>query len=112
MSETIALNERGIVLDSAGNIKILSGVEAVAQDVKSRILFNKGENPYDLQDGIAYDSDVFGKFGGEEYLREIFSRQIGASDEITDVRNVRFTRNGNALEVSAEVFTIYGVVNV
>lgn len=108
---TIALNERGIVVEN-GSIKMLSGVDAVARDVQSRILFNKGENPYDLQDGIDYDTDVFGKYGGEEYLRNIYRDRIGDSPEITDVRNIQFTRRNGAINISAEVQTIYGVVNV
>lgn len=108
---TIALNERGIVIEN-GSIKTLSGVEAVAQDVQSRILFNKGENPYNMQDGINYDTDVFGKYGGEEYLRNIYRDRIGDSPEITDVRNIQFTRGDRTINISAEVQTIYGVINV
>lgn len=111
MALTIALNKRGIVLDK-GSIKTLSGVEAVAQDIQTRILLNKGENPYNMQDGIDYDTEVFGKYGGEEYLRNIYRDRIGDSPEITDVRNILFTRENGTVNVSAEVQTIYGVVNV
>lgn len=108
---TIALNQFGIVVQN-GSIRTLDGVDAVAQDVQSRILFNKGENPYDLQDGIDYDTDIFGKYGGEEYLRNIYRDRIGDSPEITDVRNIQFSRVNGAINVSAEVQTIYGVINV
>lgn len=111
---TIKEDEKGIVIDEYGNIALLSDIDALAQDVKTRLLLNQGENPYNLDEGINYQDDILGKFGGEEYVRNIYKARIEENDEITEVQNIQVERGeGNTLSVSAEVYNIYGVtVNV
>ena len=110
---TIEEDEKGIVIDDNGNIALLSGIEALAQDVQTRILFNQGENPFDLNEGINYQDDVLGKFGGNEYIKNIYTQRIGESDEITSVQNVILSRGeAGVLNISADIDTIYGVTNV
>ncbi len=109
---TIKTNEKGIELDKNGNIELLDGLDACVQDVQSRVLFNQGENPYDLTDGINYDGDLLGKFGGEEYIKNVYSKQIGKSEDITEVANIEIVRGDKSFSVNAEIKTIYGVTNV
>ena len=109
---TIKTNEKGIELDKNGNIELLDGLDACVQDVQSRVLFNQGENPYDLTDGINYDGDLLGKFGGEEYIKNVYSKQIGKSEDITEVANIEIVRGDKSLSVNAEIKTISGVTNV
>lgn len=107
---TIKEDDKGIVIDKNGNIALLDGIDALAQDVTSRLLLNQGENPFNLDEGINYQDDILGKFGGEEYVRNIYRERIAESDEITEVQNVQVNRgDNNTLNVSAEVFNIYGV---
>lgn len=108
---TIQTDDKGIVVKN-GDIQLLTGIEALAQDVQYRVLFNQGENPYDQSEGINYDGDVFGKFGGEEFLRNIYSEVIGNSSEITSVQNITFSRKDGVMTVNATCDTIFGEVNV
>lgn len=111
---TIKEDEKGIVVDRNGNIALLEGIDALAQDVQTRILLNQGENPFNLDEGINYQDDVLGKFGGEAYIRNIYRDRIAESDEITEVQNIQLKLNeNNTLNISAEVYNIYGVsINV
>lgn len=109
---TIKTNEKGIELDKNGNIALLDGLDACVQDVQSRVLFNQGENPYDLTDGINYDDDLLGKFGGEEYIKNIYVKEIAKSEDITSVSNIEIARGEKSFSVNAEINTIYGSANV
>lgn len=110
---TIKLNQNHeIELDTNGNIVLADGIEAVANDVQCRVLFNQGENPYDLQEGINYNDNVLGKFGGEDFIKEMYKKVIANAEDIVSVQNVQLKRSGSNLEITADVNTIYGVVNV
>lgn len=55
--KTFALNENwDIGLDEFGNIAIKEGNERLAQDVASSVRVFKGEMPFDVDRGIAYNN--------------------------------------------------------
>ena len=111
--KTISLdNNNNILLDSYGNIAFKENSQALAQDIANELSLCLGENPYNTQEGINYDDDVLGVFGGYEFLEEQFKNRILENEEVITVSDININYNNNQLQITSNINSIYGAINV
>ena len=91
-------------------LKIIDGIEACAQDTKTRVGLVRGENPFDTTEGADYFNTMLSKMGGVEYVREEIRKRIQANTEVLGIKTLAIETDSNArtMTVTADVATIYG----
>lgn len=110
--QTVGLDENNNLIIKQGNLTIKEGIYALAQDVKTRVGLYKGENLFDISEGIDYDNEVLGVFGGKDFYAQLIKNRILGNPEVTTVSNVEITRTGRQLNATADVQSIYGNVTL
>ncbi|MBQ3311689.1 hypothetical protein IJG72_06390 [bacterium] len=108
--KTVFLDENNNIVLKAGNIQLKDGIEALAQDIKTRVGLYRGENRFDITEGIDFDNEVLGKFGGVEYYRQIIRNRIEDAQEVEGVKRITLEKIGTQLKVTADIKSIYGDV--
>lgn len=107
--QTVQIDADNNLIIVNGSLKVIDGVEACAQDTKTRVGLCQGENPFDTTEGIDYFNNILGKIGGFDYVREAVRKRILANDEIVQIESLNVTYNNRQLDVLADVSSIYGV---
>ena len=110
--KSIELDENNQIKVVQGNIRLLSGVQSCAQDVKTRLGLCKGENIFNTEEGIDYDNEALGKFLGKDYIKGIVRSRILESEEIVGVNSLSFSKNGSNIELNSEITSIYGEIKI
>lgn len=111
--QTLGIDENNNLILSQGNLRIKSGINALAQDVKTRIGLCKRENPFNKDEGIDFDNDMLGKMGGVEYYKQALRNRILDNDDgITNINQIQLTRKLNSIELTAEISSSYGVFTI
>lgn len=110
--KTVFLDENNNIVLKAGNIQLKDGIEALAQDIKTRVGLYRGENRFDITEGIDFDNEVLGKFGGVEYYRQIIRNRIEDAQEVEGVKRITLEKIGTQLKVTADIKSIYGDVTL
>lgn len=107
---TLKLDENNNLVVERNGIVLIDGIDACAQDTKTRIGIVKGEDPYDTDKGADYYNELLGKMGGERYLREEVRKRIMDNDEILGIKRfvVEQNRPEHKLTITADIATIYG----
>ena len=108
--QTVGLDENNNLTIKQGNLTVKDGIIALAQDVKTRVGLYKGENLFDILEGIDYDNEMLGVFGGYDYYKQLIRNRILGNPEVVSVSNVEITRTGGQLNATADVQSIYGNV--
>lgn len=108
--KTVFLDENNNIVLKAGDIQLKDGIEALAQDIKTRVGLYRGENRFDITEGIDFDNEVLGKFGGVEYYRQIIRNRIEDAQEVEGVKRITLEKIGTQLKVTADIKSIYGDV--
>lgn len=75
-------------LDDAGNMMTVEGREAIAQHVKIRLRFFKGEWALDTREGTPYWEQILIHGASESEVSEIFRRVVAETPGIASVRQV------------------------
>lgn len=110
--KTVWLDENNNLVLRAGSLQIKEGIEALAQDIKTRVGLYRGENRFDITEGIAYDDEMLGKFGGIEYYKQVIRNRIEGADEVEGVKRITVEKNGTQLTITADIKSIYGDVTI
>ena len=113
--QTIALNtDNNILLDNYGNISFKSDAEALAQDIANTLSLCRGENPYNVEEGINYDDEVLGKLGGMDYIEGQFRNRILENDEVISISrlDINYNYDNRQLEITSNINSIYGSVSL
>ncbi len=107
MTQSIALKNGDIYLDSSGNLAFVTGLQACEQNCQTAMLALQGEMMYAADAGLPYAAVAW-----ENYRPQLF--QPAARSVIMQVQDVlgviSFTQelNGNTLSYTATISTIYG----
>lgn len=104
-------NENNLIIEQ-GSLIVKDGIEAFAQDIKTRIGLNARENPFDLSEGIDYDVDVLGKSGGKTYLKQAIRQRILSFDGVDNIGSLTIEQVGDNVTLTAEIESTYGKVSV
>lgn len=110
--ESLKIDADNNLVLTQGNLAIAAGIDACAQDTRTRIGFARGENPYDTAAGTDYFSTILGKMGGIDYIREQIRSRIMDNNEITQINNLALTYEDGALNLAAKISTIYGNISL
>lgn len=105
------------LLDSTGDIvvttdvQMVSGVAAVTQAIRVRLLTFKGEWSLDLDHGFPWFQEVFGAKYQPDRIRSLVRAFILETPNVLDVLSLDVTFNGatRELTVTFAVNTVFGV---
>lgn len=110
--QTLKLDENNNLVLDKNNLQILNGIEACAQDTRTRVGICRGENPYNTSQGADYFGEILGKMGGQGYVRDIIRERIGDNEEIVQINSLEIFHNKETMQVVAEISSIYGVFTI
>mgnify|MGYP004647373645 FL=1 len=110
--KTLKIDDNNNLVISQNNLQIIDGIDACAQDTKTRVGLVMGENPSDITEGIDFYNEVLGKLGGTDYILEAVRKRILANTEIVNVNSLNFVKKDNSLILTAKISTIYGVMEL
>ena len=110
--QTLKLDENNNLVLDKNNLQILNGIEACAQDTRTRVGICRGENPYNTSQGSDYFGEILGKMGGQGYVRDIIRERIGDNEEIVQINSLEIFHNKETMQVVAEISSIYGVFTI
>ena len=110
--KTISLNDRGNIVLHNGNIVLKRGVEALKQDLNNLIKLEIGENPDNIDEGIDYKGDTLDSLGGIEFLIENIKKRLMSNKEVTNIISAKYIINGDILEITTNLTSIYGDIKL
>lgn len=100
-----------LCLDSNGNLKMLSGAEATAQNVCNECRLFKHDAYFRYEDGIDWFNDQLGK---QVQVAVVTNRLRKAAQSVTDVKKVRsitinnLDKNSRTLRGTVDIETVWG----
>lgn len=112
MPTTFAENaNRDMYIGSDGNLAFVTGVQAVAQLCKSRVEAQRNEMIYAMNAGMPDFQTAFDQFNPQQF--EAAARLIIlATTGVTGITSFTMFKDGNDLNYTAVINTIYGTVTV
>lgn len=112
--QTLKLDDDNNLVIADKGLVVIDGVDACAQDTKTRIGLVRGENPYDMTEGADYYNELLGKMGGTAYIREEISKRILANEEIVGIKRMTIEEDQRTQKttLTANIATIYGDVQL
>lgn len=110
--QTLGVDNNNNLIIKQTSLVIKDGIEAYAQDLKTRIGLNARENPFDLSEGIDYDVDVLGKSGGKNYLKQMIRQRILSFEGTDNIGSLTVEQVGDNVTLVAEVESTYGKVSL
>lgn len=110
---TLGLDENNNLIISQGRLVVKEGLKALAQDTRTRLCMCKGENPYNKEEGIDFDNEMLGKFGGINYYKQaIRNRLLDHSENITNINKITIEKEDDGLVITAEIESNLGSFTV
>lgn len=88
-------NEHDLLLEG-GNLQTVDLDEATAQEIKTRLLFFKGESFADTREGIPYYQEILVKGLDLNRARAIIRRALLSVPSVVDVQSITFDVDRNA----------------
>lgn len=111
--KTLALDEHNNLKLNQNGFYLKDGIEALSQDVRTRVGLCKGENPFNADEGIDFDNDMLGKMGGVNYYKEALrNRILDYPEGIKNIDKVTLERGINKITLTAEINSDYGVFTI
>lgn len=107
-----ALDANGDLDLSHGDLRMTTGIEAVAQGIQVRLLAFRGEWFADLDDGVPYYEDLLGQKFNEAVARDAFRSAIAAAPGVLQVLTLSLSFHGptRTLSLAFEAQTNLGVI--
>jgi len=107
----IKLDANGdIEIGNSGDLVLVTGLDAIAQDLRTRILFFKGEWALDTRLGVPYFEEILKKAPDLNVVRAIYNDVITSTEGVFSVNNLDLEYDGitRRLSVSFSCQTIEG----
>ena len=103
-----------ITIDSTGDLPLVTGPAAIAQDANLRVALFLGEWPLDRHIGIDYRNLIFSRKPPDAVIRSIYDQVLRETAGVTAINQlaIAFNRKTRALEVRAIVQTKEGTALV
>lgn len=106
---TIATDENNdIYLDEFGNLATVTGIAAIAQVCRNKVLTTYGELTYDVADGIPYFETIFTDPPNIELFQNAVVEALQNVEGVTRVKSFNYSVSGGTLSYTAEIVTAYG----
>lgn len=101
-----------ILLDSAGNIVMITDIDAMKQDVRSATLMRLGEDIYNVNSGVGFFEYIFTPQQSYDDARKSLITAITSSPDVISVESLELTIVDNTFEFVAQINSIYGQLTV
>ena len=106
---------RDLLLDSDGDLDmstndlaLIAGIDACAQEIKTRLGDFKGEWFLDLDSGFPYFQEVLGKKYNQGIMEQIYRAQISPVDGVDSIEELLCSWNGNTRTMTVSWRVLYG----
>ncbi len=87
---------------------LVSGTEALVQDIRNLLLMFQSENPFNTDEGLHY-YNLLQNMQGDE-LKEAIITRIKSDSRVKSVRNVDSAVKNGRIDISLEILTTWGEV--
>lgn len=112
MTVTVAENQnRDIYLDSSRNIALFVSARAIAQLTKSRVEAQRGEMKYAANQGLPARQTAWDVFNPKQFEAAVRSIILSTPD-VTGIQSFALIKDGNKLQYTAVIETIYGTASL
>lgn len=101
-----------LVLPDGRNLFLLSGLDAVTQNVRHACLMRLGEDIYNTNNGVDYFGTVFTPQQNYDAARKSIQTAILNVPDVLTIESLTITITGNTLEFEADITTTYGPTTV
>jgi hypothetical protein len=106
---TLQVDENNdLFLPDGRNLGVLTGVDALAQDLKLAGLMRTGEDIYDTTNGVDYLGTIFTPQVNYDLARASISNAILKKPDVLSIKSLVLTIGDNVFSYTADVSTIYG----
>lgn len=92
------------------NIQIKSGLEAVTQDIRTKLSMWRGEDIYNLDNGLDYSKMI--KSNNVNVIKNTIKSELKKDDRIQKIEFLEFNNIDSNLNVKIQITTNEGVVIV
>ena len=101
-------------LDSRGNIKIIEGIESLAENIDQRLQLFKGHYFMDTKAGVPYFEEIIKKPVDPGLAASVLNAEILKEPEVTGIGEVSVGLNPDTrvFNYSANVLNIFGPLEV
>lgn len=102
------------ILDELGNIKIIEGLESLAENIDQRLLLFKGKYFLDISAGVPYLQDILIKPVDPGLVASILNAEIQKESEVTGLGEVAVDLDPGTREFDyqATVKSVFGPLEV
>lgn len=108
-TRTIETNENNdLFLPDGRNLSIIEGASALSQNIRHAHLMRKGEDLYDVNNGVDYFGTVFSSPKNLDAARQSLSNAILKKNDVRGIELLDISLNGEVLDFTAQIITIYG----
>jgi hypothetical protein len=112
MTRTLGSNtENDLVTDAAGNLRVLTGLDAVAADCRSAMQAQLGEMVYAQDRGIPTLATIWNQYNPAQF-EAAGRRALLRIPDVTGVESIIVTRDGGTVRYTATIRTIYGETTI
>lgn len=112
-SRSIAADENGdIYLPDGANVALVTGQDAVIQNVSMATKKILGENPFNSTEGIDYFGTVFNPQPDYDQFRFQLTQAALSVPDVVEVVSVSMSRNESSVEYVMQINSIYGPATV
>lgn len=110
---TIQTDENNdLFLPDGKNLNILSGETALAQNIRHAGLMRKGEDIYDIDNGVDYFGAIFTPVVDYDAARQSIAAAILKKPDVINIDSLDITIVDDEFQYQAVVLTDYGIVKV
>lgn len=101
-----------MILADGKNVSFISGAAALSQSIREYGLMRKGENPFNVDEGVDYFGTVFASPKDIDGARASLAKVLVKHPDVLGVESLILTESNNELFWTARLNTVYGNVEI
>lgn len=110
---TLQTNDNNdLFLPDGRNIGVLKDKEALDQSVRQAALMRKGENIFNVDEGVDYLGTIFSSPRDMESARVSIANSLTSHSDVLSIESLVLTLQGETLVWTSQLMTVYGAVSV
>lgn len=100
-----------LILPDGKNIQIISGEPALQQSTRQYGLMRRGENPFNVNEGVDYMGTIFASPKDLDGGRASLAKALVKHTDVLSIESLTLSEADNEVLWVARLNTIYGTVN-
>ncbi len=112
MRTFLSTSSEDLALDSAGNLSVISGADAVLQTSRQYVRARRGEMIHNVHQGVPYDPIVWSGTPNIAQFEAAVRARLLQMPEVAGIRSLVARLEGNVLGYTAVISTASGEVTV